>query len=184
MNILFATGNNRKVTEATASCEPAGITITPIKLDIEEIQSHDPIEAAKHKSQMAFAITQQPTLVADTSWNIPALHGFPGAYMKDVAEWFTASDFLQLMKDRSDQRICFIETIIYIDHQQQEIFSKEFWGQFTNPSSTNGNSIEQVAQFNGQTIAQRRDQGKLSHDPEEFIWKDVANWLKQNHRNK
>ena len=34
-------------------------------------------------------------VVADTSWSIPSLNGFPGGYMKDVAEWFTPEDFIK-----------------------------------------------------------------------------------------
>ena len=41
------------------------------------------------------------------TWEIPALRGFPGAYMHPVNDWFTAGDWLRLMHGIADRRIIF-----------------------------------------------------------------------------
>jgi non-canonical purine NTP pyrophosphatase (RdgB/HAM1 family) len=175
--ILLATGNQRKINEANAACVGFDIKVIPIKLDIDEIQSKDPVKISNKKAEDAYSLVNNPVVVTDTYWNIPALNGFPGGYMKDVAEWLSSEDFLNLIKDKADKRISFTESITYKDKDQVKTFSKEFWGEFTDKSKGTGNSIEQVAKFNGMTIGESRDIGKLSHDPKDYVWIDFANWF-------
>jgi hypothetical protein len=70
-----------------------------------------------------------------------------------------------------------IETLIYQDEKETKIFTKEFWGTFSDTPKGSGLSIEQVAEFNGSTIGERRDMGKLSHDPKDYIWIELAKWF-------
>jgi len=177
--ILFATTNNRKIREAQAACKQFGIIIKQVKLNIDEIQSHNPQIIAKRKAQTAYSLVQKPVVITDTYWNIPALQGFPGGYMKDIAEWFRPKDFLNLVKNKPDKRISFTESIVYKDKFKTKMFSKKFWGVFSDRPKGSGNSIEQVAKFNGYTIGEHRDQGKLSHDPKDYIWFDFAKWYKK-----
>lgn len=174
--ILFVTGNERKLGEARLGCQMFGIGVEQTKLDIKEIQSNDPSEISKSKAEAAFKVTGKPVVVTDTFWNIPILNGFPGGYMKDVAKWFGSNDFLNLMKDKSDRRISFTESITYIDSTQTKIFTKEYWGILTQSPRGTGNSIENVAEFNGVTLGERRQQSGFSHKPEDYIWHEFAKW--------
>ena len=119
----------------------------------------------------------QPVVVTDTYWNIPALKGFPGPFMKYVAGWFVPEDFLNLMKDKTDRRVSFTESITYKDAKQTKVFSKEYWGIIIKSSRGTGNSIENVAEFEQVTLGERRQQGEYSHKPEEYIWWDFAKWF-------
>ena len=177
MKLLFATGSKRKLAEANASCEPAGIEIQQIDLDIVEIQSHDPHEITENKINEAFRLSGKPVVITDTSWNIPSLNGFPGGYMKDVSKWFKPSDFIALMKNKTDRRIAMTETIAYKDANRTKYFSKEYWGEIANVAAGSGESIEVVAKFDGKTIGQKRDAGQLGHDPKDYIWHDFAKWF-------
>jgi len=177
--ILLATTNSRKIREATAACKKFNIEVEQIKLDIDEIQSSDPEEIGRDKVSKAFKQTQKPVVITDTSWNIPSLKGFPGGYMKDVANWFEPEDFLNLVRSK-DRKIAFTENIFYKDAKQIKQFSREFWGELINkPRGKDGNSIERIAAFGGKTIAENRDIGKLSHDPEDYIWFDFAKWYSE-----
>lgn len=176
MELLFATGNQRKLREANAAGKKHRLTFIPIEVDIHEIQHHDPLEVTKQKARSAWAKIQKPVVVNDTSWNIPALNGFPGAYMKDVAEWFAPEDFLELMSQKSDKRICCIETTAYIDSTTEQVFTKEFWGECAAEPKGTGNSIEQVALFNGKTLGEYRDRNELAFDPKDYAWKDIVDW--------
>src|SRR5688572_22705003 len=112
MKIYFATGNDRKLGEARMACEPFGIEVEQVLLDTNEIQSHDPLAVSRHKAEEKFRLFKKPLVVTDTSWSFPALRGFPGSYMKDVAGWFTEQNFLNLLRGEQDQRVSFTETII------------------------------------------------------------------------
>lgn len=176
MELLFATGNQRKLLEANAAGKKHGLTFKPIEIDIHEIQHHDPLEVTKQKARSAWGQIGKPVVVNDTSWNIPALNGFPGAYMKDVAEWFNPEDFLALIKNKRDMRVCCIETTVYKDGNTEKLFTKQFWGKFAIEPKGSGNSIEQVAIFNGKTLGEYRDRNELAFDSDDYAWKDVVDW--------
>jgi len=175
--ILFATGNDRKIAEARAACDDFGINVKQIKLSIDEIQSHNPIEISTRKVEEAYRQTKSAVVITDTSWLIPALNGFPGGYMKDIAEWFKPEDFINLVASKGDRSISFTETIIYKDATTTKIFSKEYIGTISVEARGNGNSVEQITEFDGYTLAERHDQGKLSHDPKDYIWYEFAKWF-------
>lgn len=177
--ILFATSNKRKLGEARLACDQFGIEVEQITLDIDEIQSHDPKNVSADKAAKAYKLTKKPVVVTDSYWNIPALNGFPGAYMKDVAQWFSDEDFLSLMKEKKDRSVSFTESITYKDSKTTKIFSKEFWGKIVMSPRGTGNSIENVSEFEGFTLGERRSQGGYSHKPEDYIWFDFAKWFKK-----
>ena len=178
MKIILATGNNRKLGEARLALDEFGIEVEQIKLDINEIQHQDAIEISKHKASEAYKKAGRPVTITDTTWKIPSLNGFPGGYMKDVSRWFEPEDFISLIKSKKDKRICFTETIIYTDDKITKIFSKEYWGEISDNSRGVGESIEQVAIFDGYTIAERHNKGKFSHNAKDFLWYEFAGWFK------
>jgi non-canonical purine NTP pyrophosphatase (RdgB/HAM1 family) len=175
--ILFATGNDRKIAEARAGCNDFSISIKQINLTIDEIQSHDPVEISMRKVEEAYRQTQSAVVITDTSWSILALNGFPGGYMKDVAEWFKPEDFINLVATEDDRSISFTETIIYKDADTTKVFSKKYTGTISAEARGSGNSVEQITEFDGYTLAERHDQGKLSHDPKDYIWYEFAKWF-------
>lgn len=177
--ILFSTGNERKIKEARAACDLFNIEVAPIKLEFDEIQSHDPLAISKQKVEDAYQLTGESAIVvADTSWSFPALNGFPGGYMKDVAEWFTPEDFINLMASKEDKTVIFRETIVYKDATEVKVFTKEYAGSLADtPRGNNGNSMDKVALFNGRTFAESQEAGETSHKPEEFIWYEFAKWF-------
>ena len=177
--IIFVTGNQRKLAEAKLACDLYGIKIINQSYDIDEIQSSDPRQVTEHKVRAAYAQAHQPVVVTDTSWSIPVLNGFPGAYMKDVAGWLNEQDFLNLIANKADNRISFTENIAYYDGKTLQFFSKEFWGYVVPPRGT-GNSIENVAEFEGKTLGERREEGGYSHKPEDYVWVNFAKWYAQN----
>jgi len=179
-SIIFVTGNKIKVDEAKRSCSLFEITIIQEKLDIDEIQSTNPKKVSEHKANQAFLIVKKPLVVADSFWKIQALNGFPGAYMKDVAGWFDSSDFLNLMKGKLNRDISFTESITYKDLNRTKIFSKEYEGKIVSKPRGTGNSIENIAEFDGFTLGERRSQGGFSHKPKEYIWYEFAKWYSKN----
>ncbi len=178
-SITLVTGNSRKLGEARLALKDFDIAVENKQFEIDEIQAKDPIIIAEHKAKEAFRLTGEPVVVTDTSWDIPALNGFPGGYMKDVANWFSPSDFINLLKDYSDKTICFTETICYQDSSQTKTFSQRFAGKLADHPRGTGNSIDQLAEFDGFTIGERQQQGRFSHDPKEYVWYKFAEWYSE-----
>lgn len=177
--INFVTTNDRKIGEAKLACDQFGIEIKQIKFNFVEIQSDDPKQIAINKAEQAYLKNNYPVVVTDTFWDILALNGFPGAYMKYTTGWFGPDDFLNLMKGKTDRRISFTETVVYKDDAHVEVFSKEFWGIVVDSPRGQGNSIEQIVEFDGFTLGERRDQKTFSHEAEEYVWWDFAKWYSE-----
>lgn len=177
--IIFSTGNGRKFAEACEAAKLFDVVVDQKELEITEIQSENSMLVSEHKVRTAFEQLQKPVVVTDSSWNIPALNGFPGAYMKSVADWFTEQDFLDLMTKKSDKRIAFSENISYFDGKLFKQFTKEYWGVFVDTPRGTGNSIENVVEFDGVTLGEKRQQGGFSHKPQDYIWNDFFVWFTQ-----
>ena len=126
--IAFASSNPEKFAIAAHICKKAGVPIEQVLLDIDEIQGEDPTLIIKHKAAAAFAAYGKPVIVSDDSWDIPALGGFPGAYMKSVNHWFTADDFLRLMHDIQDRGAILHQYLAYVDEHETVIFSADISG--------------------------------------------------------
>ena len=104
MKIKYVTGNKIKINYANNQLNKFGIEIEQVVLDVHEIQSLEKFAVAEDKAKKAFAILNEPFFVTDTFWEIPALNGFPGAFMKYINNWFVPQDILNLMKDKNDRR--------------------------------------------------------------------------------
>lgn len=129
------------------------------------------------KAEKAYNLIKKPLVVTDTFWRIPALNGFPGAYMKDVANWFSSEDFLSLMEKKENRQIFFSENITYKDADTIKQFSQEYEGIIVTEPKGKGNSIENVAEFEGFTLGERHEQGGYSHKPEDYVWNDFVKWI-------
>lgn len=173
--IIFATGNKRKVQEAKLACEPLGIVVIDREFEIEEIQSLDPRKVTRRKVKDAYEYTKAPVVVTDTFWNITALNGFPGAYAKDVDAWFTEKNFVDLVADYDDKSISFTENIAYYDGIELVQFEREFWGIIVEPRGK-GQALENVVEISGKTLGEHRELGTVSHSAEEYAWIDFAKW--------
>ena len=176
--ITFITGNPHKLEEARSVLKDYGIVVEPLQIDIEEIQHYNPLEITKAKVRAAYEKAGQSVVVNDSSWEIPALGGFPGGYMKDVVNWFTAEDFLALMKDKNDRRIILHDVVAYFDGEQLELFIYDQTGVFINEPRGEGTSMNQVVSMEnsgGLTIA---EEFALRHDGVEINPSHFQHWQK------
>ena len=181
--IAFITGNPHKLEEAKSVLKDYDITIESLQFDIDEIQHYNPLEITKAKARAAYEKAGYPIVVNDSSWEIPALGGFPGGYMKDVVGWFTAEDFLALMKDKNDRRIILHDVVAYFDGDQSKLFIYDQTGVFINEPRGEGTSMNQVVSMEdsgGLTIA---EEFALRHDgadinPDHFRhWQKFGEWF-------
>jgi non-canonical purine NTP pyrophosphatase (RdgB/HAM1 family) len=177
--VVLVTGNASKLRNLQAACEPFGITVEQLDLPLDEIQSHDPEKIALHKAKQAYKLADHPVLVQDTFWNILALHGFPGAYMHDVADWLRPEDFLALLRDKTDRTVIRTHTLVYYDGRRSKVFSRDFSGVIADAPRGKGITIDQLVITAGQTRtnAEILEADGLSAIPiQDSVWHDFAKW--------
>lgn len=163
--VYFATTSQQKALIAQTVCSEAGIELEQITLDIDEIQGEDPELIVKDKARRAYEELGKPVVVSDDSWNIPALNGFPRAYMKSINHWFSAPDFLRLMQGVKDRSVIIHQYLAYNDGKTTKIFKNDLRGQIIHePQGKNHQSpsteITMLDSDNGKTIAEVFERGK------------------------
>ena len=181
--VTFITGNPHKLEEAKSVLKDYGIFVEPLQTNIDEIQHHDPLKIAEAKVKLAYEKAGQPVVVNDSSWEIPALGGFPGGYMKDIANWFTADDFLALMRGKKDRRIILHDVVAYFDGKELKLFTFDQSSVFINEPRGEGTSMNQVVSMEnsgGLTIAEefaRRHSGEKIDSINFQHWQKFGKWF-------
>jgi non-canonical purine NTP pyrophosphatase (RdgB/HAM1 family) len=183
-SLIYVTGNQLKFSGAETFFKEHAIELIQQKLDTYEIQGFDSTEITVSKALQAWDILKKPLFVNDTSWDIPALGGFPGPYMKYVNDWFSAQDFLNLMQDKPDRSIVMRDTIVYIDEHGSQIFTHDitgailetaYKGSCLHPSDTvicltdDGKSLAEIYSTEERFLL----------SGEEVVWEKFASWLKK-----
>ncbi len=180
-DIIFATGNASKFYEASTIYSTFDITLTQQAIEIDEIQHRDPIEITKAKVNAAWNVVKKPVVVNDSSWDIPALGGFPGGYMKDVTSWLSTNDFSLLLSDKKDKRIVLHEIVAYKDGDTMVTFTHDRLGYFREkPEGVSPPTFARLVEMEGEgmTIAQVFDRCQWQTDiPGRYKhWYDFAEW--------
>ncbi len=186
--IYFATSNKDKIQIAETICNGADISIKAITLDIDEIQGEDPEVIVRDKAMRAYEQLGLPVVVSDDTWDIRALKGFPGAYMKSNNYWFEPEDFLRLMQGVKDRHITLHQYLAYTDGNMTEVFKSDIEGKIIfevrgksekSPNMTvtaldldKGKTIAEVFEQGAEAVAARY---KNSTD----AWHDFIDWYKK-----
>lgn len=177
--LAFVTGNANKLRDLQEACKSFGIEVEQLDLPVDEIQSFDTDKIALHKAKQAYKLAGRPVVVQDTFWNILALRGFPGAYMRYINDWLKPEDLLVLMEGRVDRTVVRTHTVAYYDGKRSKLFSKDFMGQIIDQPRGEGDAISRIVVPAGQnqTIAEVRNKTGLSTiPPEESAWHEFAKW--------
>ena len=185
--IYYATTSAIKFEMAGTHLKNHGIKVVQKKIEIKEIQSDSIREIAVDKAKKIFAIIRRPLLVNDSGWFITALNGFPGAFMAYVNKWFTADDFIALMKGKKNREIILKQIVVYIDNGGFKVFEHDSVGEVLKRASKNvGRPSEMIASFSNDnfSLTDKRISGKigLALEAEAELWHEIANWLKKNEK--
>lgn len=183
MKINYVTGNKIKVDYANKKLNQFGIEIEQIILDVPEIQSSEKFAVAEDKAKKAFEIKRKPLFVTDHFWEIQGLNGFPGAFMKYVNKWLTASDFLNLMNDKKERKVICTDTLCYIDENGIKYFTDELVGEFADKQDGDydpnlSSTIDTLVKFNGKYFSQHQKEKWSDLGHENKMWQELAEFLK------
>ena len=177
--VFYITENKYKFKKAERYANDFNISLIQKKLKIKEIQSDSIKDIAKNKAEQAYNIFKKPLVVSDSGWSIPSLGGFPGPYMHYINEWFSAKDFLNLMRDKKDKTIILEHIICAASKKGFKLFKEEIKGCFIDHEEGKGSSLDQVVMLNGskQTIAKYQNLNKDSFSTSN-LWKKVYEWIR------
>lgn len=182
MGVLYATTNPVKLSQAKAVCAPEGITLEQLVCDIDEIQGEDPKYIALDKAQKVYDYVQKPVIISDDSWAIPALNGFPGAYMKSINTWFSPDDWLRLTRELADRRILLTQIVVFQDASGATLFEKTIVGQLV--TDARGQSPYPhclITSFDEgkTTLAEWHEKNESDTKKIANVWHDFAAWYKE-----
>ena len=114
--IFFATTNEGKIREAQ---EILGIKVNGTPLEIEEIQSLDPLKVALAKAKAYFDALKKPVFIEDTSLSFEGLNGLPGPYISDMAKALGNRGLAELLKGKNRKAQAQV-TVVFVDAKGRE----------------------------------------------------------------
>ena len=151
-------------------------------LHLIEIQADTPNEIIIHKAHEAFEQLKRPVVVSDHWWEISALNGFPGPYMRFINDRWQSDDLLRLMSGKKDRKAIFIESICYKDQDRENVFQTKLMGEVLSEARGKGLCSQEIISLSrdGKSIAWHLNNGT---DPrgkynQKKVWKDLSEWLR------
>lgn len=182
--VYFSTGNAQKFSLGTSVCKDYDIELLQSNLDIDEVQSEDAEYVARRKAEAAYQLVKNSVVISDDAWNIPGLNGFPGTYAKSVNTWFAPEDYIRLTKDLDDRRILLVQTLVYQDHDIQQLFTRSTEGVLLRePRGDVGVPIQKVVSFEPDATTSISEKigtnGHYAGEDTLKVWHDFATWYTQ-----
>lgn len=179
-HVTFVTGNAVKFHSAQHIANALGFSIDQGGVDFQELQGDSEI-IARHKAQQAYDQLKKPVVITDDEWVIPGLKGFPGAYMRQINEWLTADDLLNLTRTLTDRRVILRQHAVYQDQHGQQYFVEDVVGVLL--PEARGESIYSnlaITSFDGGKFsrAEALERGEpLINEDMPTVWHKLATWL-------
>ncbi len=119
-DVVFVTGNPNK---AKYLADLLGFPIDHHNVEIDEIQSLDVAEVARHKAKQAYGVLKRPVLVEDQGMYLAALDGFPGPFVKFMISDGKRNDILMRVLDGFEDRSADSRTVfVYFDGNEYKLF--------------------------------------------------------------
>jgi len=115
MEVLFATSNKNKVSEANEVGKKYGIAFTQIHILYPEIRGDFVAEVAKGGAEYVYGQIKKPLIVEDSGLFIKALNDFPGTYSRFVFDKIGNKGVLKLLEGEEEREARFISAVAYID---------------------------------------------------------------------
>lgn len=145
---VFITGNQNK---ADYLAKTLGIELEHQKIDLDEIQSVNPLEIVEHKVRQAYDMIQKPVLVEDVSLVFNALNGLPGPFIKFFVEAENGLENLCRMLDGFEDKTAFASVVYgYFDGETLEIIPGKMDGMIaTSPRGEGGYGWDKIFEPEG-----------------------------------
>lgn len=178
--ITYITGNSRKFKNAKKFLKPYGIDVSQKEIEAPEIQADKAKDIAIYSSEYASKMLNKPVIKMDVSFHINSLNGFPGPYIKQINNWFSPQQIIELLLDKKDRSSYFIDIIAFSSpNKETKCLELITTGEISKKvSGENGWGIDKIFIPDGfnKTLAsmtdnERQDVWKTKH------WKKLAEYL-------
>jgi len=116
--IVFATTNENKIREAS---EILGIKVKPKNLEIDEVQTLDPLECVKKKAEAAYKLIKTPVLVEDTSLFFSAWGKLPGVFIDYFMKSLDNEGILVLLKNEKNRSAVAQTSLCYFNGKESVV---------------------------------------------------------------
>lgn len=123
--IYFATTNENKLREAK---EILDVEVEAVKLNIDEIQTLDPTEAAKKKAYFAYQAFKKPVLVEDTSLFFKAWNGMPGVFIDCFIESVGTVGLLKMLGNEKNRKATAMTILGIFDGKSYNVYEGQING--------------------------------------------------------
>lgn len=179
--LIFATGNKGKLEEAK---NILGTEVEGTSLEIDEIQSLDPVEVAIKKARAYYAKLKKPIFVEDQSFFFKSLGGLPGVYIDSFLKSLGNEGLTVLLKGRKDRSAMAQVTVVYMDKKGKEhLFIGQVKGKIaTKPKGNKGFGWDPIFIPNGstKTFGQMELKEKNKYSMRKKALMKLKNWLQKN----
>jgi non-canonical purine NTP pyrophosphatase (RdgB/HAM1 family) len=139
--ITFVTSNPGKVASLQRRLAPLAITVEHFPLNLLESQAESSQKVARHKAYQAYQSLKRPVVIEDSSFHIPTLNNFPGAYVKYILQTIGARGLLQLLQHQTKRDAYFLGTLVYIENKTKlQTFTEHSWGTITTSFERHSNT--------------------------------------------
>lgn len=158
--LFFATTNANKLKEAR---EVLGIEVEPLELQVDEVQTLDPIECVKKKAKSAFLQARRPILVEDTSLFINAWGRLPGVFIDYFMKSLGNEGILKLLGSERKRAAVAQTSLCFFDGKRSIVVAGKIKGKISDkPRGENGFGWDPIFIPSGQdkTFAQMTDNEK------------------------
>jgi len=135
--VRFVSSNPFKIEEAKSILSPVGITVVPVDMKIEELQTTDTERLVKDKALKAFSAIARPLFVEHTGLYLNYLNGLPGGLTQIVWDSLQADRFSELFGRSPDPSVIAKTTICYSDGKRMHIFIGEVVGRIASAPAGN-----------------------------------------------
>lgn len=175
--IYFATTNEGKLAEAR---KILGIKIQSVSLEIDEIQSLDPVEVAVKKAISYYEALKKPIFVEDVSFSIVTLGNLPGPYIDAFMKALSNEGIVKLLKGKKERGVVAQATVVYVDGKQKpEVFVGKVDGKIAEEPKGTGFGWDPIFIPNGETrtFGEMALEEKNQYSMRAKALKKFKNWL-------
>lgn len=105
------------------------VSLVQCSLETPEIQATTSRDVAAYSAEWARDKLGQAVICSDVSFEITALNGFPGPYIKYINQWLSPQNILNLLASHEDRSASFTDTLAYaVPGKKTQIFTMETIG--------------------------------------------------------
>ena len=173
--MFYLTGNKKKFEEAKILLP----NIEQKKIDLPEIQSLDLEEIIDAKIDEAIKHTDSPVIVEDVSFEIHALHKFPGPLIKWMLKSMTLDEIYELIKPYENKNVTIKIMVGYANKNERKKILASVNGTIVAPRGSRAFGWCALFQQNGETktYGEMTDEERAKKSMRGIALKELKNYL-------